>query len=75
MKRSKKLLLFEEFMSIDEGIRTEVEKYITKNKKELDSLADNDKWEDIYQHLYIGFDVEPDSPKGKELKQAFDSIF
>ena len=75
MRISKKLLMFEQFTSKNEGVQSDIEKYITKNKKELDSLADNDKWEDIYQHLYIGFDVEPDSPKGKELKQAFDSIF
>lgn len=75
MRRSKKLLLFEDFMSIDKELRQKVEKYITKNKKELDSLADEDKFDEIYQHLYIGFDIEPDSPEGKDLKQTFDSIF
>tara|TARA_B100001287_G_C22427452_1_gene409786 strand:- start:109 stop:336 length:228 start_codon:yes stop_codon:yes gene_type:complete len=75
MRRSKKLLLFEDFMSIGKELRQKVEKYITKNKKELDSLADEDKFDEIYQHLYIGFDIEPDSPEGKDLKQAFDSIF
>ena len=75
MRRSKKLLLFEDFMSIDKELRQKVEKYITKNKKELDSLADEDKFDEIYQHLYIGFDTEPDSKEGTDLKQAFDSIF
>jgi hypothetical protein len=75
MRRSKKLLLFEDFMSIGKELRQKVEKYITKNKKELNSLADEDKFDEIYQHLYIGFDIEPDSPEGKDLKQAFDSIF
>ena len=75
MRRSKKLLLFEDFMSIGKELRQKVEKYITKNKKELDSLADNDEWETLYQHMYTEFDVEPDSPKGKELKKTFDSIF
>jgi hypothetical protein len=75
MRRSKKLLLFEDFMSIGKELRQKVEKYITKNKKELNSLADEDKFDEIYQHLYIGFDIETDSPEGKDLKQAFDSIF
>ena len=51
MRRSKKLLLFEDFMSIDKELRQKVEEYITKNKKELDSLADEDKFDEIYQHL------------------------
>tara|TARA_Y100000287_G_scaffold147326_1_gene122317 strand:- start:422 stop:649 length:228 start_codon:yes stop_codon:yes gene_type:complete len=75
MRISKKLLMFEQFTSKNEGVQSDIEKYITKNKKELDSLADNDEWETLYQHMYTEFDVEPDSPKGKELKKTFDSIF
>ena len=49
--------------------------YIKKNKDELESLADDDQWETIYQDLYTEFDVSPESKKGKDLKQTFDFIF
>jgi len=75
MGRRNKILLFEEYCNIDEGINSDINKYIKKNSKELNSLADNDEWDTIYQLMYTEFDVLPDSKKGKELKQAFDLIF
>jgi|TARA_B110000444_G_scaffold107171_1_gene101332 hypothetical protein len=74
-KRNKRVLLFEEFVQINEGIETDIKKYIKKNDKELNSLADQDKWETIYQLLYTEFDILPDSKRGKELRQTFDFIF
>ena len=50
-------------------------KEVKKNKKELNSLADEDNWDAIYQNLYTEFDVEPESKDAKELKQTFDFIF
>lgn len=75
MSRRNKILLFEEFCNINEGIQSDIKKYIKKNSKELNSLADNDEWETIYQLMYTEFDVLPDSKKGKELRQTFDFIF
>ena len=75
MKRVNKFFSFEEFTSINEAIQSDVEKYIKKNSKELDSLADEDEWDTIYQLLYTEFDVDPESKKGKELKQTFDLVF
>ena len=75
MSRRNKILLFEEYCNIDEGINSDIKKYIKKNSKELNSLADKDEWDTIYQLMYTEFDVLPDSKKGKELKQAFDLIF
>lgn len=75
MKRVNKFFSFEEFTSINEAIQSDVEKYIKKNKEELDRLADEDEWESIYQLLYTDFDIDPSSPKGKELRKAFDLIF
>lgn len=75
MKKVSKLLSLKEFSSINEGIQTDVEAYIKKNKEELDSLADEDKFDEIYQLLYTDFDADPSSKRGKDLKQAFDSIF
>ena len=73
--RNKKIVTLTEFKQINEGIESDVKKYIKKNKKELNSLADDDNWEDLYQHLYTEFDVEPESDDAKELKQTFDFIF
>lgn len=75
MKISKKILLQEEWESIGEGLESDIKKYIKKNKKELNSLADDDEWETLYQLLYTEFDVEPESDKAKEIKQTFDFIF
>tara|TARA_B100001287_G_scaffold56413_1_gene44822 strand:- start:713 stop:940 length:228 start_codon:yes stop_codon:yes gene_type:complete len=75
MKKVSKLLSLKEFSSINEGIQNDVEAYIKKNKEELDSLADEDKFDEIYQLLYTDFDADPSSKRGKDLKQAFDSIF
>lgn len=73
--RNKKIVTLTEFKQLDEGIQSDVKQYIKKNKEELDSLADDDNWEELYQHMYTEFDVEPDSKKGKELKKTFDFIF
>lgn len=75
MSRRNKILLFEEYCNINEGIQSDIKNYIKKNSKELNSLADNDEWETIYQLMYTEFDVLPDSKKGKELRQTFDFIF
>ena len=75
MKISKKILLQEEWEAIAEGTESDIKRYIKKNKKELNSLADEDEWETIYQLLYTEFDVEPESDKAKDLKQTFDFIF
>ena len=73
--RNKKIVTLTEFKQLNEGIESDVKKYIKKNKKELNSLADDDKWDDLYKHLYTEFDVEADSDDAKELKQTFDFIF
>ena len=75
MKKIKSPISFEDFKKIDEGIRSDIKGYIKKNKKELNSLADEDEWDTIYQLLYTEFDVEPNSSKPKDLKQTFDLIF
>jgi len=75
MGRRNKILLFEEYCNINEGIHSDIKKYIKKNSKELNSLADDDKWDTIYQLMYTEFDVLPDSTRGKDLRQTFDLIF
>ena len=74
-KRTKKLLLFEEWTQIDEGLESDIKKYIKKHKGELNKLADDDEWDQIYQLLYTEFDVDPESDKAKDLRQTFDFIF
>ena len=75
MGRRNKILLFEEYCNISEGLQSEIKKYIKKNCKEKNSLADEDEWDHIYQLLYTEFDVIPDSTRGKDLRQTFDLIF
>ena len=73
--RNKKITSFEDFKRMDESIQSDLKKYIKKHKEELESLADEDKWDDIYNQLYTEFDVEPNSSKAKDIKQTFDFIF
>ena len=73
--RNKKIVTLTEFKHLNEGIESDIKKYIKKNKKELNSLADEDNWETIYKHLFTEFDAEPESKKAKELRQTFDFIF
>jgi|TARA_R110000851_G_scaffold159779_1_gene303025 hypothetical protein len=74
-KRVKKILLFEEYSKLSEGIESKIRQYIKQNKRELDALADGDEWETIYKGLYTEFDELETSKKGKELRQTFDFIF
>ena len=73
--RNKKIVTLREFKNLNEGIESDIKKYIKKNKKELNSLADDDNWDLIYQQLYTEFEVEADSDDAKDLKQTFDFIF
>ncbi len=73
--RNKKVTSFEDFKRMDEGIQSDLKKYIKKHKDELESLADEDQWETIYTQLYTDFDIEPDSKEAKELRQTFEFIF
>lgn len=73
--RNKNIITLNEFKQLNEGLESDVKKYIKKNKKELNNLADDDNWEVIYHDLFTEFDVEPESSQAKDLKQAFDFIF
>jgi hypothetical protein len=66
---------FEEFQ-INEGLQSDLKKFIKKNRDELNDMADNDNWDGIYQLLYQEFDIEDlESDKAKDLKQTFDFMF
>ena len=47
--RNKKITTLNEFKQLSEGLKSDVKKYIKKNKKELDSLADDDNWDDAFR--------------------------
>jgi len=61
--------------SLNEGLRNDLKKFIKKNQKELDRLADGEMWEQLYLFLYTEFDVEPESDEAKEIKDAFDLTY
>lgn len=66
---------FEEFQ-INEGLQSDLKKFIKKNRDELNDMADDDNWDGIYQLLYQEFDIEDlENDKAKELKQTFDFMF
>ena len=73
--RNKNIITLNEFKQFNEGLESDVKKYIKKNKEELNNLADDDNWEVIYHDLFTEFDVEPESNQAKDLKQTFDFIF
>ena len=57
--------------NVNEDLKNDVKKYIKKNQKDLDAMADADQWDQIYNMLYTDFDVEPDSDDAQELKTVF----
>jgi hypothetical protein len=59
----------------NEGLREDVKKFIKKYNKELNTLADNDQWDSVYDKLYSDFAVEADSSEGKDLLKAFQFSF
>lgn len=60
---------------VNEDLKADIKKYIKKNQKELDALADADQWDQIYNMLYVDFDVEPDSDDAQELKTVFNVTY
>jgi len=60
---------------LNEDLRSDLKKYIKKNKKELDQLADLDNWDGIYQMLINDFSVDSDSEEAEELKTVFNIVY
>lgn len=67
--------LVEMFETVNEGLRSDIKKFIKDNKKELDELADNEEWDLMHQKLYTEFEVEADTADGKELLKTFELTF
>ena len=60
---------------VNEDLRSDLKKYIKKNKKELDLLADQDDWDGIYRMLMNDFEVEDESDDAEDLKQTFNFVY
>ena len=60
---------------VNEDIRGDVKRFIKDNKDELNDLADEDLWDEMYQKLYDEFGVEADSIKAKDLLKTFQFVF
>jgi hypothetical protein len=56
---------------VNENLKNDIKKYIKKNQKDLDAMADADQWDQIYTQLYTDFDVDPGSDEAQELKTVF----
>ena len=66
---------FEIVKTTNEDLRSDVKNFIKDNKDELNDLADNDKWDMMYQKLYDEFGVESDTIKAKDLLKTFQFVF
>ena len=60
---------------VNEDLRSDIKKYIKKNRKEIDILADRDDWDGIYIMLMNDFEVEDGSEEAEDLKQTFNFIY
>jgi hypothetical protein len=60
---------------VNENLRSDLKKYIKKNKKEIDQLADQDDWDGIYRMLMNDFEVEDGSEDAEDLKQTFNFVY
>lgn len=65
--------LFEDF--VNEGLRSDLKRFINKNEDELNSLADADQWQRIELMLNDEFGLEPGSKESKEVIDSFMLIF
>jgi hypothetical protein len=62
-------------LSVNEGLRRDLKKYIKKNQNELDTMADRDDWDGIYRMLMNDFDVEDGSEDAEDLIQTFNFVY
>jgi len=60
---------------VNEDLRSDLKKYIKKNKKEIDQLADQDDWDGIYRMLMNDFEVEDGSEEAEDLTQTFNFMY
>jgi len=60
---------------VNEDLRSDLKKYIKKNKKEIDQLADQDDWDGIYRMLMNDFQVEDGSEEAEDLTQTFNFMY
>lgn len=56
---------------LNEGLRSDLKKFINKNEDELNKLADEDQWDRINLMLADHFDVKVGSKEAKEIIDAF----
>lgn len=62
-------------LSVNEDLRTDLKKYIKKNKKEIDRMADAENWDGINQMLINDFGLRDGSEDAKDLIQTFNFIY
>lgn len=61
--------------TLNEDLRSELKTYIKKNKKQIDSFADQDNWEGIYNMLLNDFGVMDGTDDADELKTIFNVVY
>ena len=62
-------------LSVNEDLRTDLKKYIKKNKSEIDRMADEENWDGINQMLINDFGLKDGSDDAKDLIQTFNFIY
>lgn len=62
-------------LTVNEDLRTDLKKYIKKNKSEIDKMADAENWDGINQMLINDFGLRDGSEDAKDLIQTFNFIY
>lgn len=60
---------------INEDFKNDLKRFVKKNEKEIDRLADEEDWEEIYNMIYTEFDIDPESDSAKEVRTVFNLVY
>jgi len=61
--------------TINEDFKNDLKRFVKKNEKEIDRLADEEDWEEIYNMIYTEFDIDPESDSAKEVRTVFNLVY
>ena len=61
--------------TVHENFKNDLKKFVKKNEKEIDRLADDEDWDQIYNMIYSEFDIDPKSDAGKEVRTLLNIVY
>ena len=60
---------------VNEDLRSDLKKFIDKNREEIDNLVDNDAWDKAYTMVLNDFNVDQETPEGENMITLFNELY